>query len=228
MTSAVRWGDLGSPSHECGGCTPGPKAPSRGRESSDAALRPRGKHHSPDRNPLGCRSARHADAHQSPSGVAKNDQAVEQLERDRSPHEKIKRGNAISVIAQECFPTPGRVAPGAWSGTSPRLIRRPRSRASAARHVSAALPRAGYRYSSVESGHESRDLLTASRISTANAKTSESPDDAIGRPASANRVKGREKSHIKHAKKLKLLADGGESQNLSLSHRSWSPRCVQD
>jgi len=51
------------------------------------------------RNPLGRRIARHADAHQSPSGVAEYDQAVEQLERDRSHHEKIKRSNAISVIA---------------------------------------------------------------------------------------------------------------------------------
>ena len=38
-------------------------------------------------DPLGGRIVRHADAHQSPSGVAKNYQAVEQLEGDRAHYE---------------------------------------------------------------------------------------------------------------------------------------------
>src|SRR5271170_3568027 len=58
-------------------------------------------------NPLGRRVARHAKANQSSSRVPKNDQAVEQLERDRSHYEKIKRSNAGSVVAQECLPTLG-------------------------------------------------------------------------------------------------------------------------
>jgi hypothetical protein len=41
------------------------------------------------RDPLGGRIVRHADAHQSPSGVTKNDQAVEQLERDSTNYEQI-------------------------------------------------------------------------------------------------------------------------------------------
>ena len=39
--------------------------------------------------------------------VPKNDQAVEQLERDRSRHQKVKRNNASRVIAQKCLPTLG-------------------------------------------------------------------------------------------------------------------------
>ena len=41
------------------------------------------------RDPLGGRIVRYADAHQSPAGVAKNYQAVEQLEGDRSHYEEI-------------------------------------------------------------------------------------------------------------------------------------------
>src|SRR6266446_9061207 len=40
-------------------------------------------------DPLGGRIVRHADAHQSPAGVAKNDQAIEQLEGDGTHHEQI-------------------------------------------------------------------------------------------------------------------------------------------
>src|ERR1035437_7533245 len=59
------------------------------------------------RDPLGGRVVRHADAHQSPSGVAKNYQAIEQLERDSANHEQIDRRDPRGVIAQECFPTLG-------------------------------------------------------------------------------------------------------------------------
>src|ERR1700681_1088324 len=41
-------------------------------------------------DPLGGRIVRHADAPQSPSGVAKNDQAIEQLERGSPNHEQIE------------------------------------------------------------------------------------------------------------------------------------------
>jgi len=41
-------------------------------------------------DPLGGPVVRHADAHQSSAGVTKNDQAVEQLERDRPNHEQIQ------------------------------------------------------------------------------------------------------------------------------------------
>src|SRR5712692_8101613 len=40
-------------------------------------------------DPLGGRVVRHADAHQSPAGVANNDQAIEQLEGDGANHEQI-------------------------------------------------------------------------------------------------------------------------------------------
>jgi hypothetical protein len=56
-------------------------------------------------DPLGSWIARHAYSNQSSSRVPKNDKAVEQLERDRSHHEQIKRSNAGSVITQECLPT---------------------------------------------------------------------------------------------------------------------------
>jgi hypothetical protein len=50
-------------------------------------------------NPLGSRIARHADANRSSSRVPKNDQAVEQLERDRSHLEEIKRSDAGDIKA---------------------------------------------------------------------------------------------------------------------------------
>src|ERR1700736_4431695 len=42
----ARWGDLGSPWHECGRCTLD-RMRRRGRESGDAALRRRERHRSP-------------------------------------------------------------------------------------------------------------------------------------------------------------------------------------
>jgi hypothetical protein len=39
--------------------------------------------------------------------MAKNYQAIEQIERDRPNHEQIQRGNAVNVIAQESLPTLG-------------------------------------------------------------------------------------------------------------------------
>src|ERR1019366_10566907 len=65
------------------------------------------------RDPFCSRIARHANGHQSPSGVAKNYQAIEQLERDRSHHEQIDGRNPSGVIAQECLPTLGKVDPDA-------------------------------------------------------------------------------------------------------------------
>jgi hypothetical protein len=59
------------------------------------------------RDPLGGRMVRHADAHQSPSGVAKNDQAVEELEGDSAHHEQIERRDPSGVITQEGLPTLG-------------------------------------------------------------------------------------------------------------------------
>jgi hypothetical protein len=59
-------------------------------------------------DPFCSRIARHANGHQAPSGVPKNYQAIEQLERDRSHHEQIDGRNPSGVIAQECLPTLGR------------------------------------------------------------------------------------------------------------------------
>src|SRR5713101_5223688 len=56
-------------------------------------------------DPLGGRIVRHADAHQSPSGVAKNDQAVEQLEGDGANHKQIDGRDPSGMVAQECLPT---------------------------------------------------------------------------------------------------------------------------
>ena len=50
-------------------------------------------------DPLGARIVRHADAHQSPSGVAKNDQAIEQLERDSTNHEQIDGRDPSGMVA---------------------------------------------------------------------------------------------------------------------------------
>ena len=52
-----------------------------------------------------CRGSNANDGNQMPSGVTKNHQAIEQLERDRSHHEKIDRSDAGGVIAQERSPT---------------------------------------------------------------------------------------------------------------------------
>jgi hypothetical protein len=96
------------------------------------------------RDPLAGRIVRHADAHQSPAGVTKNDQAVEQLEGGSTNREQIDGRDPSAMVAQECLPTLGRVAAASWSCTSLWLIRRPRSRASAVRRVSAALPHSGF------------------------------------------------------------------------------------
>src|SRR5208282_5937718 len=56
------------------------------------------------REPFGGRIVRHADAHQSPSGVAPNYQAIEQLEGESANHEQIDRRDTRSVIAQEYLP----------------------------------------------------------------------------------------------------------------------------
>jgi hypothetical protein len=58
--------------------------------------------------PLGSRIGSDADCDQSPAGVAQNDQAVEQLERDRADYEQIQLSDAVNVIAQESLPTLGR------------------------------------------------------------------------------------------------------------------------
>jgi hypothetical protein len=113
--------------------------------------------------PLGGRIARHTDAHQSPSGVAKNDQAIEQLERDRLHHEKINRSNASSVIAQRVS-SPALRGPDALPYTWPRLIRRLRCRASAIRRVSAALLAAGSPCSSVACNRGSRGRFWRPRV----------------------------------------------------------------
>jgi hypothetical protein len=44
---------------------------------------------------------RHTDADQSPAVVAKNYQAIEQLERDSANHEQIDRCDPSGVVAQE-------------------------------------------------------------------------------------------------------------------------------
>ena len=51
------------------------------------------------RNPLGGRIVRHADAHQSPPGVTKNDQAIEQLKRDSTNHEQIDGRDPSGMVA---------------------------------------------------------------------------------------------------------------------------------
>ena len=50
-------------------------------------------------DPLGGRIVRHADAHQSPPGVTKNDQALEQLKRDSTNHEQIDRSYPGGMVA---------------------------------------------------------------------------------------------------------------------------------
>ena len=100
------------------------------------------------RDPLGGRTARYADAHQSPAGVTKNDQAIEQFEGDGVNHEQIDGRDPSGVIAQEGS-NPGRAVRAAWSCSWPRLIGPLRSRASAIRRGSAALPTRGSRGSSV-------------------------------------------------------------------------------
>src|ERR1700719_764269 len=59
------------------------------------------------RDPLSGRIFRHPDAHQSPPGVTKNDQAIEQLERDSTNHEQIDGRDPSGMVAQECLPTRG-------------------------------------------------------------------------------------------------------------------------
>jgi len=78
-----------------------------GRESGDVALRPKKRPRHLTRDPLGGRMVRHADAHQSPAGVTKNDQAIEQLEGDGANHEQIDGRDPGGVIAEECLPTLG-------------------------------------------------------------------------------------------------------------------------
>jgi hypothetical protein len=47
--------------------------------------------------PRGGRIIRHPDAHQPPTGVMQDYQAVTQLERDRAYHEQIQRSDARSM-----------------------------------------------------------------------------------------------------------------------------------
>src|SRR5260221_14473924 len=61
--------------------------------------------------PFGSRIVRHADAHKSPAGVAKDYQAMEQLERDRVDDEQIQRSDDCGMIEQKRLTTLGR-----WTG----------------------------------------------------------------------------------------------------------------
>jgi hypothetical protein len=59
-------------------------------------------------DPLGGRIWGHADGNQPPSGVTKNDQAVEQLEGDGANHKQIDRRDPSGMVAKECLPPLGR------------------------------------------------------------------------------------------------------------------------
>src|SRR6266851_9210447 len=89
------------------------RRPLRGHESGGAALRPRERCRPPDLRSTRGRIVCHADARQSPAGVAKDYQAIKQLERDRAYDEQIQRSDAVNVIAQEGLPTLGR-----WSAAT--------------------------------------------------------------------------------------------------------------
>ena len=151
----------------------------RGRESADAALRPRERHQSP-----GPRTIRRSDC-SSPScspiarSLTKNDQPVEQLERDIRTTNKWMDAIPAAWLRRNVF-QPGRTSPAAWSCTVPRLIGRPRSRASAVRRITAALPQGILlAHSSDEVAALAVDLEGGHHVGTiSSANRPESPADA--------------------------------------------------
>jgi len=83
----------------------GPNAPSRYTNQMTRRFIPQKGIRHLSRDPLGRRIVRHTDAHQSPASVAKNYQAIEQLEGDGANHKQIDGGDPSGVIAQEGLPT---------------------------------------------------------------------------------------------------------------------------
>jgi hypothetical protein len=71
----------------------------RGPESGAWVFHPREGFGCLTRNSLRCRIAGYGNPDQPSSSVAKNDQAIEQLERDGADYEQVDRSNSCGVIA---------------------------------------------------------------------------------------------------------------------------------
>ena len=112
-------------------------------------------------------------------GLTKNDQPVEQLERDIRTTNKSMDAIPAAWLRRNVF-QPGRTSPAAWSCTVPRLIGRPRSRASAVRRITAALPQGILlAHSSDEVAALAVDLEGGHHVGTiSSANRPESPADA--------------------------------------------------
>jgi hypothetical protein len=80
--------------------------------------------------------------------VLNDKEAVQQLERQRRHSEEIERNNRLAVILQECQPLLGGAG---LADSARRSVQRRRSRASATRRESSALPSPDSRPPSVES-----------------------------------------------------------------------------
>jgi transcriptional regulator with XRE-family HTH domain len=101
--------------------------------------------------------------------------------------ESGKRLPSLSLLfrlAKELNVRPSKLARRAFTNLAELLAPAPRGtvQIDAGQQLDRGVETTGWRCSSAESGHESRDLLKVSRISSANAKTGEIPDGAIGTP----------------------------------------------